>query len=901
MTTTRSRRLVVGIAASIGLAVVGVFLGRAIADPSSDRSAEPAAAATHADAQGAAPTGAAPTADGTADSTTRPLPVLRPVHVGGGEDVGRMLLERGEPEPGVPQAATVGEPTPDIAGAVATSLAGADDDTPTPGVPAPAPDDTTGPDTTDPDTTGPDATGDPSSGDGAESTAVDFALFSLESGEWPWLFGLFRIDPCAGASPGDPTPEGCPDGGGATVIGTLRETPPPFAFFAAGHLTTSPESAPERRTCAADSAAPGEGQAAMTLFTRTPLAEAALRYRPYGSTEAWTDLGTVRSSDDDTAWWLEQFERRAYEIEWATMPICFVAPQHASMAYEIEATGTDVFGQAVRSNTVGIVAPVTPDRRPPATARIIGRSSVGIVDARSVEAGKVQFRTRAVEASEDDLSCAGALPVASEQVVVVPNDRIIPVGVYDPAYTRKHQLQVPIPPGGRVVVCADVFPDDNPLTPLATDRLLLVAPTQQRPRIVLQGIRRLGSATLPEGVFIRAGAVNSDGRADPCGGSYSTPTIPPGGPLSVEQTLYECVLHPLPVDSSGRGHIPLTVTRVVGSRRLTEEVVIPIALDDCSSTACDRPREWYELPIPSADSRLCGSGFGAPSCDGPDPDGIAVLRVEYPVIHSDTDRYGAAHLLDQIDAATATGNLRTAGWDVTVEPTGDELRPLARTRFFTDRPVQVHLRARPFDDDRCSQPEEVVTDGHATAFEIVFSAQCAGAAVLVEGTATEPDGTVHEIARVGAIVLPPLKNVARVQVDLLGGEGLPELGYIHRFDVELDGQKPTAYWYDWSAYRRGTADACMGLADTTARSRGYPPEIYLFGAELDVRVKLHVTTTGTGDCSGDARSGLGEIEMRGSFTYEQLQSGEPLVLESPPDAPLRMRLTLTTERDRWRP
>lgn len=907
MATQRSLRLAASAAGVIGLAVVGVFIGRSLADEPSGEAAQqqPAVTAPPADRSDAGDV------DAAREGETRLVPVLRAVHVGGGDDIGRLLLESDAPEPGEPLAETSGAWTPDFAGAIAISSSAADD-APPPAGDGPVGDEPAGDgssgdgsDRADedagPGTEGPTSSDAPEGTDedtGGESTETDYWLFPLESGGWPWRFGWFHIDPCAGASPGEPTPEGCPDGNPATFGGTYREPPDAFVFFAAGHHTEP--AVPEQRTCAADTATPGEGEAAMTLFTWTPIAEASLRYRPYGSTEAWTELGTVRSSDDDTAWWEEQFETRPFEIDWATLPICFVAPQHESMAYEVEATGTDVFGQSVRSNTVGIVSPATLDRRPPMTARIIGRSSVGVVDAWSVESGRVQFSTRAVDASEADPACERATRVPSDQVIVVPNDRVIPVGVYDPAYNRKHQLYVPIPPGGRVVVCAEVFPDDNPLTPVATDRLLLVAPTQQRPRIVLQGIRRLGSQTLPEGVIIQAGAIDSEGLADPCGRFYRTPEVPAGTTLSVEQTLYECALHPLPVDSSGRGHIPIRVTRMAGSRAITEEVVVPISLDDCSTSACDRPREWYELPIPSADGKLCGSGFGDPSCDGPDPDGIAVLRVEYPVIASDTDRYGAAHLLDQIDGTTAEGNLRTAGWESTIEPSGDDLRPFVRVRFFADRPVQVQLRSSSVDDDGCSQVEEVASEDHATAFELVFAAQCAGSAFVVDGTATEPDGTVHDIRGTRGFVVPPVKNVARVQVDLLGGDDVPELGYIYRFGVELDGQSPTAYWWDWTPRRRGTADACMALNGTTARSRGYPPEIYLFGAELDVTVKIHVTTTGSDDCSGDGRTGLGEIEMSGSFTFEQLQSGEPLVLESSPDSPLQMRLTLTTERDRWR-
>src|SRR5690606_11856230 len=103
------------------------------------------------------------------------------------------------------------------------------------------------------------------------------------------------------------------------------------------------------------------------------------------------------------------------------LPICFLAPQHASMAYEIEATGTDVFGQEVRSNGAGIVSPATLETRPPATARIVGRSSVAFVDARSVEAGHVRFRTRAVDPSEENPTCEGATVVPTEDILVASN------------------------------------------------------------------------------------------------------------------------------------------------------------------------------------------------------------------------------------------------------------------------------------------------------------------------------------------------------------------------------------------------------------------------------------------------------------------------------------------------
>jgi len=51
--------------------------------------------------------------------------------------------------------------------------------------------------------------------------------------------------------------------------------------------------------------------------------------------------------------------------------------------------------------------------------------------------------------------------------------------------------------------------------------------------------------------------------------------------------------------------------------------------------------------------------------------------------------------------------------------------------------------------------------------------------------------------------------------------------------------------------------------------------------------------------SGSGRDGLARIEFGGSFTLEQLIARGPMVLTTPPDVPLQMRITVTPV-NRWR-
>ena len=889
---SRSLNAVVAAAVFASTATVGVVTARALGDGSSD--AEPSMTAIIDDSGAAVEVSAKPAGTTTVADLSAPaarlIPVVEPVAVGFDDSIGTELLAVESPSaPGI-AGSSAGFLPPVYAGAVpadtAPTLVIAAEPATTDGA-APSP-------TLEPDTSEP---------IGAPAPAAPTLRLLDLLGGFSELLGPIRFDPCAGIEPATPVPEGCPEGYAATFGGTFRLPPPAFMFLARGHYLT--RTVPDGLACPADTPTAGPGEGSMTLFTRTPLTDVEVRYRPYGSSDSWTTLTIPGSSAEQTAWWNERFDTIDYDIDWATVPICFSVPRDPAFAYEIDATATDAFGRTVHANSTGIIPLDAPDRRPPTTGQVLGLSSVAVVEARATEAGVVQFRSRPVRGDDDDLQCTGAELV--ESGVSTFRGRIVsPAGVYDPAYTQLVSARIPIPPGSQVVVCADIYDTTNTLRSPATDRLLFSAPTQERPRIVLQGIRRLGSATIGPGLSVAAGF-----ELDPCADWYVTrDPLEAGRSHTIEHVLWECSDDPLPVGGDGSVDVPITLTRTVprGSaspERRQEQIAVPIRLQACADPGgCSRPREWYEIPIPWGGSRLCGTSFGSGGCGDPDPpDGIAVIRVEYPVVAGPVDAPpaggGTVTLLDQVDAAAPAGAPR-----ITLEPTfewpvdGDALARTARIRIQADRPVQITIDTiETFAS--CAVTAPVTSTGFSDEFEVEIPGLCAGASYQFPYRVVDEAGNEYVTDFTYMYTPPAISTTVSAQVDFLGGPDVAEFGYIYRFGVSLDGQNPTAYWWDWTG-RRGSVDGCRALTGTTARSRGGAPQrIYLGPSDLDVEIRVNITTTGSGDCSGRSATGLGEIVVTGRFTRDQVLSNEPLVLETEPGTALPMRLTVTPISD-WR-
>ncbi|MGB0112018.1 MAG: hypothetical protein WBP59_02240 [Ilumatobacteraceae bacterium] len=898
---SRSLTLVVAVATFVGAAIVGVGVARVMQgdDATSDVRAPRLFEA------GGAPV-ELPDADSGAEhpltiaDITEPaqrlIPVVEPVAVGFDESISEALLEPLPAATDLPIGlGTSGARPPVFSGAVPVSSV-SDAGTP----PAPTTPHTATPDTADVSDTvpgdEPDTDGDPSTTPGSPfvlDTLIDFERF----GDLFLPLPPLRFDPCAGLSPEPPTPEDCPEGYPAVFGGTLRTPPDPFMFFARGHFFEDPEGT--LQTCPASTPPPGEGEVAMTLFTRTPVIEVTARIRPYGTELAWVDVPMPSSTPEQVTWWNEQFDTRDYDTEWATLPICLNVPRDSALAYNIQATGVDSFGQTVES-TNGLIGLDDPTQRPPTTGTVTGLSSIATVTGRSVREGMVQFRSRVLADDDDTMDCAGAQTI--DEPILTGASPFFPLGLYDPDYVATHTARIPIPPGGRLLVCTTIFPTTNPLRPTATDRLVFAAPTQERPRIVLQGIRRHGDATI-ERVDILAGLTMPGSDFDECvQTNYSNrEPLEPGRAHSVEQTLWECADAPIPVDAAGAVAVPVRLTRVLGGRdNPVEEIAIPIQLQSClDPSGCGRPREWYEIPIPSGSRTMCGDSFGIGGCDpDADLDGIAVIRVDYPVVAaSEIDptnpARGTVTLIDQVDAATVSGTPQLRVDEFRDVPGPDPLHRVVELELLADRPLHITVELVEELTTACSDASPVEPEGFASEFTVEFPV-CAGSSYSTRIHAEDEDGNEYDFEPRRWFSVPSISAHYTADLQFLGGAGVPGYGFLYQVGIEIEGQTPTAYWFDVTG-TEGSVRGCYGLTGTRITSRGFWAPTHLRPTELDVRVHVNITTTGETDCSGRPATGLGDIWLEGSFTEDEYLSETVLVLETEPGATLPMRLTLTRD------
>jgi hypothetical protein len=85
-------------------------------------------------------------------------------------------------------------------------------------------------------------------------------------------------------------------------------------------------------------------------------------------------------------------------------------------------------------------------------------------------------------------------------------------------------------------------------------------------------------------------------------------------------------------------------------------------------------------------------------------------------------------------------------------------------------------------------------------------------------------------------------------------------------------------------------DRCIRLANQIAENRGTSPTVFVTAPTLSVDVHMNITTSGATDCPGSG--GLGAVDLHGDFTIADVASGRPLVLESPADAVVRVRVTI---------
>jgi len=867
-TTTRT---LLGIGITVAAGVAGVAVARAAQSPT--KRPTPAAVAPILVDGNTKPLDAnkQPTAAAVKDLS----PVIAPVMTGDGPGIAQALLDAP-----APAAAQPGGPVP----AAASPIVGAE---PAPGslpdVPAPG-------STIPPSTDGIIPPG---------ATPVDLTMHFVWDPATARIIPLppIHIDPCAGAAPGS-TPPGCPAGSGATLLsGSLP--PAPFLFLNRPHDVD--RSAARAFHCDAD-VPPAAGQDALTAYSYTPMSSITVEYRPWHSSAAWAVQTVAPTPASIVTDYQTQIDSRPFSPVWGVIPHCFNLTRDQDQPFEVRAHGVDVYGRSVNMEGTMVLPDRTPQGRPPTEATIqTGLPTRAVVKSYAKPTGMVKYRTRLVPADSTDTTCnlANEVPAASVNFAtggIGP----LPSGVYDPAYSATASMEVVMPPGGRVVVCADIFDNHNPLTPAASDRLVLDAPSSYSPKLSVAGVRLNSGATL-SAWDLYAYASTGDIGTDPCvTGTYGNHDALTGS-VTIDAPLWQCSSSP-PATWTGLT-IPVDISRRMpgsgGTRHQTASLAINLAA--CELSCAPRPTDWYEVPIPFTTASMCGSSFG--SCDpGGDRIGTVILKVEYQVVNSRRDLSGdGVTLAESSDrpAAPATGRPTASQPTFTVNRwTGHPTSFTGHLHFFTDRPARVAVEWHDAIYGTAGCPGATVPAGATaqTEFDIDVPGLCPGSAY---------NYTLHLFDSTGAEFLDgfPLANPVpmyqssslHTTVQFLGGAAT--FGWLYQFGVTLDGVSPTAYWWDMLGPKGAAGNQCIRLANQTAENRGFSPMVFVTAPTLSVDVHMNITTSGDTDCGGSG--GLGVVDLHGEFTMADVASGHPLVLESPAGAAVRVRVTIDPGTSGW--
>lgn len=832
-------------------------------------------------------------------ASEQPLPLVAPVAVGDDPAIIDQLLEGPpdiDPEAPGPEIGRPGGDTPVIGVATTPTLDTPDIETAVP-IDGEA---TTDPATTDPATTDlatTDATTD------ADRTLLDLPFyFDPSVGGVFWLPGIV-FDACAGRDPGTPVPEGCPAGYAGTLSGSGHLPPAPFMFGGSGHyLTATTGGFPT--VCPADTAAAGDGQTAITVYSETPLESLLVEWRPYGSTQVPQSLAVEPASlPDQRSAWIGRLEAQPYTREtFGMVPRCFVIDRDPNQAYEVRLTAVDMYDREVTANRDFSLSDANPSGRPPTSARVIGVQPIAQVEAWTTSRGSVKFSTRVITDLTDPSDRRCGTEVDASEVHRVDGARPIPIGIYDPIYSRQVVTTVELPPGGIILLCATIYDSNNVLRPLGSDSLILRGRTQQRPVITLEGLRLNAGITVPESELYAT--IQFPGERytldDGCSTSWQNRT-PLSGSVALGEPLWECTEVGLPVDPTGYVKVPVRLTRHISppAENSTQSWGIQVQVDRCDPSCPYRPAEWYEIPIPSASLVMCGRSFWESDESCPQPtDGVAIVKVEYPIIEG-ADGRGTSTMISSSDRPVTdptAGEPTVYLVDRSATSGADWLNLTSTLSLVSDRTItisNIHLEDGIGDAGiGCNIRDVPVALPAATEFEIDVNV-CAGTVMRATARVTDAAGVAYD-KHLGFIFAPRAMTPAlHTTIEFLGGDSAPNFGWMYQLELLLDGQNPTAYgWYNWAG-PMGSGRSCVGLNGTRAETYGSDPLIHVNGGSLELYLRMNITTSGATDCSTSGRDGLGVIEFSGSYTMAQVQSGEPMVLETPPDARIQMRITLT--------
>ncbi len=715
-------------------------------------------------------------------------------------------------------------------------------------------------------------------------------------------------DRCAGAEPETPVPDDCPDGVGAVVLAQV--TPPPAnGQFVIGHRLVTDSATGEDDLCPTDTPVPAAGEVAMTMLTDVPIDSVLLHTRPFGANVNRSSNGiSIGSSPSQIERWERLLGEREYSRSWGLTAVCFNMPHpDAAAAHELVGWGTDIYGRSVAIE--GLVPPEQPlDRAPPTTGRIDATRSRGIVQARTVESGDVRFTSRFVD-RDDEMVCptSGTRQDGFRGARSLRDTPLEPTSVYDPAFAHHFTADFDLPPGGHVLVCVAIHETTNPLhQPLRIDRLLLSAPTQLQPRIVVERIITSGDPG-----FEPSELVMSSTRSNrQCGRFFILDSrVGPRTSFDVEETVYRCTTaRPYLPGGAGILSVDLDVKRVVERNDRGESIAgtatvrIPVHLDDCRTSCPSRVSEWYAANIPTREVARCRSSRPASECPGIRTDSTAVIRVDYRRVEGLPSYNGR---VDVLDAAPVPERPDSAVVRLTTdfEPVGTLQRTL-RVSLVADRPVRASVETieetRPGFDSCHPGGESPMADEPAETIEIEIPGLCAGTRYELVLRVVDEAGV--ESQRRGGTVFVPV-TAARFDTTVEFLDGPPE-GYsrIIGLEVGLNGSNATSYWWNGrsNAGFVGRGD-CSLLGSLVLSSRGpaVGHEARFWGGVFEIDVVATIAPIRRGRCDGETlRPGPFDIEFTALVDVDDLRNDEPIVVDTGDEFDVRLRVTLT-RRSNW--
>lgn len=903
-----SRRSVTRTAASLGVAVaslaVGIVGARAI--QSTDDSSADTAAAAQGTPVLADPADAAATVDALAASSLDELiPVLQPVAVGmdpsiaetllfppddgaGTDEDGNVAIPSGMAEPGEP---AVGGAIPPPEGIDASGA---------PTDPTPISDDDATP---------------PGTGGGAETpTLGDPPLqptpfyFAADGSLFPFPFQF--IDPCAGATPRPPEmlpPPYCPEGVGGTVTGE-EAAAPVDAWVSIPHSLDRADR-PDVVGCPAGTRPAGAGEQAAAVVSSGPIAEATMYWRPRGSTGEWSSqsMDPAALAAQGTIWDARVAAGTITADSLGLIVHCLTFARDLNRPYEAYATGTDGNGRPFTTNVVTL-PDLTPEGRPPSTVTINSRLNQATVTAWTTVEGSVDLQWYPLAAGEEPPAdnCESRLEFP---ITLRSTGGPLPEGVWDTRYRTGTAGTFEMPAGGGAVVCATIYDTENTLRPLATDVFVVHGPRRQVATIDLMGVRVNDGQTIDPGHLSVAAKYDAEYVPDDGCSSWWTnidTALTAPGAATGDAVLWNCAYTPLPVDDRGYVKVPITVTRRLDTggadpyRRMT--VGLPLQFDDCTRGFCpSKPNEYYEIPIPTNDMSLRGCVF---DCGGPAPSsGVAIVRVTYDVVGEGNIGSSALLASSDRDADPSSGAPRLAVAERSRFTPAEgyrfsELR--AEYTMFSDRPVTlVSGRVVPelAEGSRCAgeRPIEVLTTDAVTEPRFAVTIACAATVYTVLLTVRDADGVEHELNLIyDRAPMVVGRNVATT-VEFLGDSEGHEAGFLYTFDVGIDHSFATTPRGAWTWTNRHPSDPrylCVAHGSTIARSAHPIDQLFVMNTDF-LGIGLSANFTTVCDNSGSGRGAIGEVSMGGTVDIESLQDGEAIVITSPEDARLQVRITVT--------